>query len=301
MLKSNFNFLRMVKRTIDFLNKNKIYWQGNTILVVIISLIVDLNTKVEKLVAKQQSRITGYALKKRTQKKVVVILTDIIAGAIRTYASMTNDTVLQDKVKYSRSDLWRLGDLKFDGLANEIISISTSLLTELTEYGINQETIDNYTAELNLFNTIRTEPREAIKKRKAITALLKPLMSELRNTINVRLDSMMKKFELSHPEFYVEYTKQREIVDTPTHKLSLKGIVTDIKTEEPLSQVIVTIPELKLETETTELGNYQFKNIKRGTYKVELQRVGYKPVTQSTVIQDNHTTELNVEMEKLIS
>ncbi len=298
MLKGNFNFLRMVKRTIDHLNKNKIYWQSNVILVAIIKLIVELNTKTEKLSAQQQTIITGYAQKRRTQKKVVVVLTDIIIGAIRTYASINGDDVLQNKVKYSRSDLWRLRDLKFDGLAKSVITISSSLIEDLKEYGITKDIIDTYSKEISNYNRIRTEPGEVIKVRKAATASIKPLISELRDTLNVRLDSMMKQFELTHPQFYMEYTKQREIVDTPTHKLSIKGNVTNKNSEEPLLDVIVTLLELKKETETTELGYYQFKNIKRGEYKIQFKRESFKPITQTIAILDNQTSELNIEMER---
>ncbi len=124
-------------------------------------------------------------------------------------------------------------------------------------------------------------------------------MKELREIMKFSLDNVVTQYELTNHEFYHEYINQREIIDISTHRLSLKGTISDLKTQKPLLGVIITIPELKLETESTELGNYQFKNIKRGTYKIQLKRVGYKPITLSTEILDNQTTDMNVEMERI--
>ena len=298
MIKGNINFLRMVKRTIDYLMLNKVIWQNNIALMTIVKLILEFNLKLEKYQTQQQVKIIGYAQKRKAQKNKVVMITDAIASAIRAYASTVNEDVLYGKVKYSRSSIWLLRDEEFESLSNTIITVSISLLNELVEYNITQDTIDNYTKELSLYKEIRTEPMRAIKKRKAATASIKINMVEFREIIKDRLDGMMKQYEITHPDFYMEYTKQREIVDTPTHKLSLKGNVTDIKTQKPLLAVIVTIPQLEKETESTELGNYQFKNINRGTYKVEFQREGYKLKTLATEILDNQTTDMNVEMER---
>ncbi len=298
MQKGNFNFLQMVKRNIEFLNQNIEFWQSNAALLVIIKAITSIYSKIENYHDQQQIKIIGYAKRKDTQKNVFVSSTDMLIGIIHAYATAVNDEQLLGEIKYSRSDIWRLRDMELESLAKKIISISTSHLTELEEFDLSQEIIDTYSSDIKLYNEIRSEPAKAIKKRKTATALLKPLMAELKSIITNRLDKAMKIYKSTNLEFYMEYTKQREIMDTPTYKLSLKGAIIDLKTEEPLQGVIITIPELKLKTETTELGNYQFKNIKRGTYKVEFQREGYKPLTLAIDILDNKTTELDVKMER---
>ncbi len=298
MIKRNFNFLRMVKRTIDYLNENNIYWQDNIALVAIIKLIIQFYDKIDRYQEEQQLNITGYAQKKNDQKQKVILNTFAIIGSIRAYASTNNDKVLLGKVKYSRSDLWRLRDMELNNLYNTLVKICTSILDNLAEYNITQEVIDNYTSEINNYNEIIREPIKAIKRRKTATASIKIDMPEFRKIISERLDGIMEQYHLTHPYFYLGYTKHREIVDTPTHKLSLKGTVVNLNTSEPMFNVITIIPELEKETETTELGNYQFKNIKRGIYKIEFQKEGYKSITQTIEIQDTYTTELNVEMER---
>ncbi len=299
MLKRNLFFLRMVKRTIEYLNQNIEYWQSNAAILVIIKTITLLYEKIENYQEQQQIKIDGYANRKNTQKILTVTSTNMITSVLSAYASAVNDETLLGKVNYSRSDIWRLRDMELENLSKTIIKIAIPLLPELVEYNFSQEILDKYSADIKLYNETRSEPIKAIKRRKTATALLKPLMSELRTIISSRLDKIMKIYETTNPEFYMGYIKHREIVDASTQKLSLKGTVTNLKTEEPMQDVIIRIPELKKETETTVLGNYQFKNIKRGIYKVEFQREGYKPLTLKAEILDSNTTELYVEMERV--
>jgi hypothetical protein len=291
----------MVKRLLQFFSLYILIWQDNKTLIITLDTAKAIYSKIEKLLLQQQIKVTGYAERKKNQKKAVVVIADIIASALYSYAYNINDEVLMKKVKYSRSQIFRLRDLKLETLAYNMITIATPILPDIADQGITQDTLDNCLKEVKIYNEIRSEPMLAIKKRKTISEEISKLLKELRSLIYGSLDKFMKQYEISHPEFYNEYKNQREIVDAPTHKLSLKGTVTNKETKEPLLDVIVTIPELKEKAETTEHGNYQFKNLKRGSYKIEFQREGYKTITLTTEILDNRTTELNVEIEKIIS
>ena len=299
MLKQNFSFLRMVKRVIEYLNENEELWQDNDILKAIVVKITSMYKEIEKYLLQQQKKNIGYANEKRKQKRILVTNIDIIISAIEAYAFSINDDVLLGKLKYSNSDLFYMKDLELETCATNSIQIASNLIDNLIGYGVTQEIIDTLTLEVKNFNEIISKPALAIKRRKTATQSINTLIKELRVIMKLSLDNVVKQYKLTNHEFYHEYTNQREIIDIPIHKLSLKGKVTDIKTEEPLLDVIITIPELKKETESTKLGNYQFKNIKRGTYKVELQRDGYKPKTLATEILDNQTTDMNMEMERV--
>ena len=298
MKKRDINYLRMATKLFDFFNLFLLLWQDNTAMSEIITDTRTICNKLEEDEEQQQIKIIGYALRKADQKKLVVDIADTIASGLRSYAEAINDTVLLGKVKFTRSEISAHRDVALQNLVIILNKTATSFLTTLPEYGITQDTINISETELKRFIAIKSEPALALAKRKLATAKINSTMPELKRIIKVRLDSFMKQYKITNPDFYNEYIINRQIIDTATHKLSLKGIVTDIKTESPLYKAIVTIPELKLETETTELGYYQFKSIKRGTYKVELQREGYKPITTKAEIIDNQTTELNIEMER---
>ena len=300
MIKRDYNYLNMVKRTTELLYENTDHWNNNNALETTLNTIETLNTKIENYFYVQQTSSKGYTEEKRKLRKIVIQYTDIITSAIYAYASSTGDDVLKNKVKYSRWAIGRLRDIKLSIITNTFIEIATFHIEALQNYNITQEFLDKYITEVNKFNDISSMPLETIKIIKSATITIKVTMRELRTVISEHLDSIMKIYEITAPEFYIEYTKQREIIDTPTHKLSLKGTVTDSETNEPIQQAIITIPELDQEKETTEKGNYQFKRIKRGTYNLLFQRIGYKSKTITIIIEESRTTTLDITLERLL-
>ena len=64
---------------------------------------------------------------------------------------------------------------------------------------------------------------------------------------------------------------------------NLKGTITDSKTGKPVEGVTIYIPDLKLGTLTNAAGEYEFKNLPRGSYLLEIKSLGYKAVSNSVV------------------
>lgn len=84
-------------------------------------------------------------------------------------------------------------------------------------------------------------------------------------------------------------------------KGQLQGIVTDIKTEEPLIFVTIEIRQkgiLVLGTQTDFDGKYAFDNLKIGTYEMEVIYIGYsKKMVEGMIINENETIIQNIKME----
>ncbi len=62
---------------------------------------------------------------------------------------------------------------------------------------------------------------------------------------------------------------------------SLSGKVVEGKTNVPLSRASIFIPDLKLSTIADTAGYYHFKSLPAGNYLVQVQYVGFKPVTKN--------------------
>jgi hypothetical protein len=69
-------------------------------------------------------------------------------------------------------------------------------------------------------------------------------------------------------------------------KFTLSGTITDLKNNETLIGVNVTIPELKTGVTTNEYGFYSI-TIPKGTYTVQISFVGYKTIEQTVVLDKN--------------
>ncbi|MEO6695161.1 MAG: TonB-dependent receptor [Ignavibacteria bacterium] len=68
----------------------------------------------------------------------------------------------------------------------------------------------------------------------------------------------------------------------------IEGIVYDSETKLPLSGAIISIMPLNQSTSTNTLGEYIFQNISAGSYKIQIQFIGYKSESiQVIVIEDS--------------
>lgn len=56
----------------------------------------------------------------------------------------------------------------------------------------------------------------------------------------------------------------------------ISGKISDISKKEPLIGASVSIPDLKMETNSNTDGNFEFSNLKKGTYLIQFSYAGYK-------------------------
>ena len=89
----------------------------------------------------------------------------------------------------------------------------------------------------------------------------------------------------------------------PTPCLSqtiIKGKVTDSITGLPISNATLSLYRggmLQAKTQTNKLGNYQIHGLDPGTYKIQLQKIGYETITvKKKVLLANRTTVLNLKL-----
>lgn len=81
---------------------------------------------------------------------------------------------------------------------------------------------------------------------------------------------------------------------------TIKGTILDDVMATPIAGVNIIIKDLKMSTISDAEGKFSFKNVKPGTYEVELSFIGFKPKAISEVIVTaNETTELNATLEEI--
>lgn len=67
-------------------------------------------------------------------------------------------------------------------------------------------------------------------------------------------------------------------------KGSFAGVVTDIKTGKPVTNVTIYITDIKVGTSTDTLGLFRFNNIPEGKHLVEISHIGYVTLTDEIII-----------------
>lgn len=74
------------------------------------------------------------------------------------------------------------------------------------------------------------------------------------------------------------------------------GTVTDAATRQPISAVRVVVPGTTLEAETNLDGSYRLTNVPAGRRTVGLFRLGFKAISDTTLVQGGQTVTLNFQM-----
>jgi iron complex outermembrane recepter protein len=76
---------------------------------------------------------------------------------------------------------------------------------------------------------------------------------------------------------------------------TLKGVVTDNKTHQPLRGAAILIPDLKLGVAADSLGHYEFKKLPAGTFLVEVKFEGYKSIAKNVLIRGDVNQDFQLE------
>jgi len=82
----------------------------------------------------------------------------------------------------------------------------------------------------------------------------------------------------------------------------LRGVVRDIRTDEALARVLVTIVNLDQprSTETNINGEFEFPGLEAGNYTVRFERSGYRPIEVERIsVTEDHVTNMNFELTPL--
>lgn len=80
-------------------------------------------------------------------------------------------------------------------------------------------------------------------------------------------------------------------------QLSIKGTVTDKDSKEPITAATVLCSELNKASRTDEKGSFEFSNLAKGTYNIQVSFIGYQTIVESVQLKDSSKT-LNISIDK---
>lgn len=258
----------------------------------------NFTTNVELIRTKnesQQASRVGYRMMKSAGKRDTVTNAIFVANCINAYALSANNLVLEQQIKFTKSELLKKRDSAMADDVQFIISKAIEYLAEVTPFGIKQEQINELTTKLENYNANIPLPRVNINKRKLLTKEINELFIAT-DAILTRMDSLVDIMVITDNDFYVTYYYSRKIVNNHGRKLSLRGYVTTTTTESPIVGVKVTIPALNAETKTTERGYYEFKNLPAGMHNLIFNRVDFVETRKQAGVISGQRVQLNVTM-----
>jgi len=263
---------------------------------------------IQVIAERQKSDKKGLAkLKNELRDKLIALVVDN-SRKIAAFAKFSNNTILQNEVKFAPSGFSKMTDTGLKDYAQIVHDKAQANLDALPSYGITAETQKTLSETLTAYNESISKPRVGIAERSQATKQLIMLFDTV-DTILGNMDLAMEIIRLPQKNFYDGYKTARKIVETSAGKLTLKAQATEKQTGLPVKGAIFTFRASTQMTgvisgngeivkKTEEKGRFNIKNMPAGTYQVTVSKPGYNDKTETVIVADGEMTVLRVELEK---
>jgi hypothetical protein len=301
-------------------NKNSMYFTAIDYLTVNAAVVTPLpnysalftafrnaSTSIQTYGEQQAFGKKGYAENKTQLRNALVNLAVDVSRKITAYAKFVNNQVLLNEVKYSESDLKRKPDTMLRDCAQGLYDRAQANLPALSTYGITAATQTTFQGAINSFVASIPKPRMGITEKKQSTTQLANYFKAADAALS-NIDALIEIIRVSQPNFYTGYKTARKIVDNGTGKLSVKGLVTDATTGEPIKGVSLTFildgnstkalntkPVVK---KTAAKGMFYIRSLPAGIYKVVITKNGYQKQETTLAVSDGEMSLLNIQLSK---
>jgi hypothetical protein len=200
-------------------NDNRPLWTGFTAFENTFNDFESLLEKTNTVLGKQGINIKGVTNDKKAEKQSLRNIMLEVAGAVHAYATDTGDLELKGKVDIKPSTLDRMRGTEFDAICLAVYNEALQVSDQLPDYGVDKDVMTSFKNSLDSFSRLLPAPRTAIVERKGATDELAKLLKKIDCLLNDKLDKLMKKFQVSNPDFYRLYFDARINVDSGSRHL----------------------------------------------------------------------------------
>ncbi len=195
-------------------------------------------------------------------------------------------------------------DTTLTGACNILIQKAGANLTNLTDYGITQASIDAFKALVEQYQELVASPRLATSQRKTAGGLLTQHIHEAKLILKERVDVDAEHFATANPEFYSLYKNMRNIPDYGTRKkgqatTTINGDCVDFESHNALAGVIVKILGQNAEMVTGTDGKFSLKITNPGEVVLRAEKEGYTPWEDDLMMEAGDVLTILIEMEKI--
>lgn len=264
--------------------------------------------EIQSIGKAQGANKTGIASDKNKMKKNLIALAAKNSRKIAAHAKFIKSDTLLKEVEYNEGQLERVAEVILIERAKTIHANIEANLGSLTEQGITPETQKAFMDTIISLNNILKTPRSTIAERKKATERLSVLFKITDDALEL-MDYAVASMKDEQVDFYNAYKMARKIVDSKTGNIALKGLATDLTTKAPLKGVKFTFnidggiqqaigSNGKIIKTTALKGSFHIRNMQPGTYKVLVNKPGYKVKEVLVSISGGERSDLKVELEK---
>lgn len=211
MRQSDNNFIAMCKTVQQVLTKHNPTWNSQVAFNKLAATYRGIMDSLSEATEGAELVSTGATSDKTNAELNAVAMAVDLAKRASVYALEVNNMELHDQLRVNKSTLLRRPDELTLAKLRNIIATLTTVVADLSDYGVSPTDIDNLVTATDDFDKLIPRPRTVIVARKGFNQEAIPsLLAQLR-TVLYKLDSLMNIF--TNGEFKREYKDARIIVD----------------------------------------------------------------------------------------
>jgi len=260
---------------------------------------------------KQNTGLTGIAATKKQLRTRLIDLGSDSARKLSSYAILKNQLTLLGTINFTISDFNHFSDIELRDNSQIVYETAQRILGDLGAYFINEETQTILQAAINDFSNSMSAPRLGTTAKSQLTQQLVVLFKHA-EVAETRMNASVELIRSSNPDFYNGYQAAGKVINRGKTSLSVKGVVTEAQTSNPVKGVTVTFIPVNgtakliqasgngvgLVKKTAAKGGFNIKSLEGGTYQVLFQKPGYAESTQEVNVTNGELNVVNATLEK---
>ena len=170
-------------------------------------------SKIREIRPLQEMKITGVTKDKASVRNNVTDKAIEINEKMYVFASITGNLKLKDRIAYTATELKTCRDTVVNDYIQIIHTEAGKYISELEEYDVTQDDLDELKTLNDAFSIIVENPRQAITGRAKATTYLKSYFKEADMIMKERLDKLINYFKDKSPDFWHQFKSARKIID----------------------------------------------------------------------------------------
>ncbi len=265
--------------------------------------------RIHLIVETQAADISGTTAGKNDYRENLVVLGADTARKLMAFAKLSKNQKLLKEISYTESDLRHLPDTVLSDTAKLIYDRAQANLTALASYQVTAESQAALLQAITDYKQALAAPRtEKVSQAQATKELADLFVAGDEALAN--MDAVVEIVRLTEPNFYAGYKLARKIIESGNRKMSVKGLVTDVLTGDPIPGVVISFwpdgdvtklvatGDASLVKKTAEKGGFYVSSMPAGTYRVAVQKAGYAEQTLTVYVNDGELTLVDVKLAK---
>jgi uncharacterized coiled-coil protein SlyX len=212
------NYLNMLNAVLAHFDNNTPLWTGIGTVATCVGKLKNTVANITVAATSQgENNPVGHTAAKEQARDGLENLLYLTALRVRSYAGIAGDEVLLEQMRFSRSELDILGINDLLTRSRMALDACTANLSALTEYQVDQNTINNLQQLIDQTAQLYAQRDTVIDRRMEATARLQELFAQARKQLKT-LDDLVEAY-VEDDAFVATYFNARRIHDLKGRKV----------------------------------------------------------------------------------